>query len=121
MKEPGHHNFIEIKKRQHSTTERRRTAEQCAAAKRIKERFGVEAALEYVVGEKLFTVVGRAERDPESATALPRFAAKIKQVFTATALREYLDRLPRNSRLRPPREHAEDLRRYACVRQLLEC
>jgi hypothetical protein len=109
MKEPGHHNPIKINERQHSTAERRRSAEQCAAAKRIKERFGVEAALEYVVGEKLFAVVGRAERDPESATALPRFAAKIKQVFTAAELGEYLDRLPRDPRLRPPREHAGEI------------
>jgi hypothetical protein len=106
---------------QHSTTEPHRWAEQCTAAKHIKERFGVEAALEYVVGEKLLVFVGLAERDPESATALPRFAAQIKQLFTDAELGEYLDRLPRHPRLRPAREHAGELGRYACVRQLLEC
>jgi len=74
-----------------------------------------------VVGEKLFAFVALAERDPASATALPGFAAKIKRIFSAAALREYLDRLPRNPRLRPPREHAEDLRRYAHVRATTGC
>ena len=96
-----------------------RWTEQCAAAKRIEERFGVEQALEHLVGEKFFAFVALAERDPASKTVLHRFAAEIQRLFNVAALGEYLDRLPRNRRFRPPREHAEDLRRYVRVRQLL--
>jgi hypothetical protein len=106
---------------QQSRAQGYRWNEQCAAAKRIEERFGVESALEYLVGEKFFAFVALAERDPASKSVMHSFAAEIKGCFPAPALREYLDRLPRNPRFRPPREHTEDLSRYAHVRRLLEC
>ena len=44
-----------------------RFKEQCAAAERVRERFGLEYALEYIIGEKLFAFVSSAERDPDRA------------------------------------------------------
>jgi hypothetical protein len=84
-----------------------------------EERFGVEPALEYLTAEEFFAFVALAQRDPASTTAFHSFAPEIKRF--AAALGEYLDRLPRDPRFRPPREHAEDLRGYARVRRQLEC
>ena len=41
--------------------------EQCAATEEIRERFGLENALDYLIGEKIFSFVMAAERDPDFA------------------------------------------------------
>jgi hypothetical protein len=50
--------------------------EQCAAAERIKQRFGLGNALEYLVGEKLLRFVETAEHNPlfaqSSRLSLPK-------------------------------------------------
>jgi hypothetical protein len=38
--------------------------EQCAATEDIREAFGLENALEYLIAEKLFTFLMVSERDP---------------------------------------------------------
>ena len=38
--------------------------EQCAATEDIREQFGTKNALDYLIGEKLFTFVMASERDP---------------------------------------------------------
>jgi hypothetical protein len=45
-----------------------RWVQQCAAAKRIKERFGLEKALEYLVGKKLFKFVRNSDPTPPVPT-----------------------------------------------------
>ncbi len=37
--------------------------EQCAATEDIRERFGLESALDYLIGEKLFSLVAASEQD----------------------------------------------------------
>ena len=69
--------------------------EQCAATEVIRERFGLESALDYLIGEKIFSFVGAAERDPDFAAELPAFIAGIRRLFTAEEIRAYLDRLER--------------------------
>jgi len=49
--------------------------EQCAATEAIRERFGLESALDYLIGEKIFNFVMAAERDPDFASELPPFIA----------------------------------------------
>ena len=39
--------------------------EQCEAAEGIRERFGLQNALHYLIGEKLFSFVHAAEQDQE--------------------------------------------------------
>jgi hypothetical protein len=41
--------------------------EQCAATEAIRERFGLESASDYLIGEKIFNFVMAAERDPDFA------------------------------------------------------
>lgn len=65
--------------------------DQCAAARGLKERFGVEKALGYLVGEKLLNYVEAAETHAEFRQELPRFVAEIQTVFEPGELRSYLD------------------------------
>jgi hypothetical protein len=116
--------------------------EQCAATEGIRERFGLESALDYLIGEKIFNFVMAAERDPDFAAELPAFMAEIRRLFTAEEIQSYLDRLERTKFLAPeepewefnnPDEEAEDdpwpdnpvlgaqeLLRFSRVRQLLQ-
>jgi len=43
----------------------------------------LESALDYLIGEKIFSFVTAAERDPDFAAELPAFIAEIRQLFTA--------------------------------------
>ena len=59
-----------------------RWIEQCEAARRIKQYFGLSNALEYLVGEKLLHFIEAAEHHPEFAQELPYFVTEIKRVFS---------------------------------------
>jgi hypothetical protein len=116
--------------------------EQCAATEGIRERFGLESALDYLIGEKIFSFVRAAEQDPDFAAELPAFIAEIRRLFTAEEIRDYLDRLERTKFMAPeepeleiddldgeaeeepwpenPVLGAEELLRFSRVRQLLQ-
>jgi len=116
--------------------------EQCAATEDIRERFGLESALHYLIGEKIFSFVMASERDPDFAAELPAFIAEIRRLFTAEELHTYLDSLERTKFLTPEEpdwelddlddeaeeepwpDHsvlgAEELLRFSRVRQLLQ-
>lgn len=64
---------------------------QCAAARGIKERFGTEKALGYLIGEKLLNYVEAAETRQEFSQELPDFVAEIQDIFDPEELRAYLD------------------------------
>src|SRR5438132_240023 len=85
--------------------------EQCAATENIRQRFGLENALDYLIGEKLFSFVAASEQHPDFAAELPAFVAEIRRLFTAAEIHEYLDYLERTKFLAPPEpdlERAED-------------
>ena len=67
--------------------------EQCAATEEIRNNFGVQSALDYLIGEKLFSFLHAAERDPLFAAEVPAFICEIRRLFTAKEVRGYLDRL----------------------------
>ena len=115
--------------------------EQCAATEDIRERFGLESALDYLIGEKIFSFVMASERDPDFAAELPAFIAEIRRLFTAQEIHPYLDSLERTQFLAPGEpdgEHdpddeadeepwpdnpvlgAQELLRFSRVRQLLQ-
>jgi hypothetical protein len=114
--------------------------EQCAATENIRQRFGLENALDYLIGEKLFSFVTASEQHPDFAAELPAFVAKIKRLFTSTEIQEYLDYLERTKFLAPPKPDpgtgddqadedpwlenpilgAEELLRFPPIRQLLQ-
>jgi hypothetical protein len=116
--------------------------EQCAAAEDIRETFGLENALDYVIAEKLFTFLMVSERDPAFAIEVPEFVAEIRRLFSREEINEYLDHLERAKFLAPqepdletddldedldeepclenPVMGAEELLRFSRVRQLLQ-
>jgi hypothetical protein len=117
--------------------------EQCEATEGIRDHFGLENALDYLIGEKLFTFLMASEKDPLFAAELPAFVDEIRRVFTTAEIRDYLDHLERSKFLAPPdpdleiddfddgeiedepwRENpvmgAEELLRFSRVRQLLQ-
>jgi hypothetical protein len=67
--------------------------EQCDAAQEIKLRYGLKAALDYIVAEKLLNFADAAASDPEFARELPRFIARVKGLFTPQEIRTQLDRI----------------------------
>ncbi len=69
--------------------------EQCEAAFGIRERFGVEAAFDYIVGEKVLNFAEAAARDRKLAADLPRFVAEVRCLFTAEETASHLQRLER--------------------------
>ena len=118
---------------------------QCAATEDIRDHFGPQDALGYLIGEKLFTFLWAAERDPLFATEVPDFIREIRRLFTAEDIRDYLDRLENTKYLAPrdpdlemdaldelddpdedepllenPVMGAEELLRFSRVRQLLQ-
>jgi hypothetical protein len=103
---------------------------------------GLENALDYLIGEKLFTFLLVSEQDPAFAAELPAFVAGIRRLFSAGEIHEYLDHLERTKFLAPqepdletddsdeelggepsldnPVVGAEELLRFFRVRQLLQ-
>lgn len=55
--------------------------EQCEAAEGIREQFGPDKALGYLVGEKFVTALRYAGSYPDLAKEIPEFAARIREAF----------------------------------------
>ena len=81
--------------------------EQCRATEDIRERFGLEDAIRYLIGEKLLDFVRASEGDPDFAKELPAFVAEIRRLFSAAEIREFLDDLERTKFLVPPEPDLE--------------
>jgi hypothetical protein len=117
--------------------------DQCEATEGIRDRFGLEDALHYLIGEKLFSFVDAAEDDADFAAELPAFVAEIRRIFSTAEIAEFLDQLERTKFLAPtetedddldeiddsddedlwqpnPVLAAEELLRFARIRQLLQ-
>jgi hypothetical protein len=119
--------------------------DQCAATEDILNHFGLSNALDYLIGEKLFSFLRAAEQDPLFAEEVPNFIREIQRLFTAEVIRDYLDSLERTKYLAPlcpdleidalgelddldeeepwlenPVMGAEELLRFSRVRQLLQ-
>jgi hypothetical protein len=67
--------------------------DQCVATTGIRETFGLGNALSYLIGEKLFSFLHAAERDPMFAAEVPAFIGEIRRLFTSGEIRDYLDHL----------------------------
>ena len=64
--------------------------EQCEAAQMIRARFGLKAAFDYLVGEKLISFVSAASRHPGFARELPRFISEVRRMFTPDEILTHL-------------------------------
>jgi hypothetical protein len=69
--------------------------EQCDATREIKLRYGVKAAFDYLVAEKLLNFADAATSRPEFAKELPRFVACVRGLFTRQEMRTHLARIER--------------------------
>ncbi len=69
--------------------------EQCEAAQTIKARFGLTAAFDYVVGEKLTNFASAASRHPDFARELPRFVSEVRRMFTPDEIGAHLAQIKR--------------------------
>jgi hypothetical protein len=66
---------------------------QCKAAEEVKVCYGLKAAFDYLIGEKLLNFAEAATRNPEFARELPRFVARVRDLFTAEEMRTHLSRI----------------------------
>ena len=69
--------------------------EQCNATHEINLRYGVKAAFDYLVAEKLLNFADAATSRPEFARELPRFVAYVRGLFTPQEMRIHLARIER--------------------------
>jgi hypothetical protein len=114
--------------------------EQCDATHEIKLRYGVRAAFDYLVAEKLLNFADAATGRPEFAKELPRFVAYVRGLFTPQEMRTHLARIEREQTeyvdendddenvefddddeliSESPAAAAERARRFATVKELL--
>ena len=63
--------------------------EQCDATREIREAWGTQKALGYLIGEKLLNHIRASDSDPSWAATLPLFATEITRIFTAEQLAAY--------------------------------
>jgi hypothetical protein len=69
--------------------------EQCEAAEEINLRYGLKAAFDYLVAEKLFNFADAAKIHPAFARELPQFVARVRGLFTVEEMRTHLTDLGR--------------------------
>ncbi len=106
--------------------------EQCEAAQTIKARFGLKAAFDYIVGEKLLNFAEASAHSPDFARELPRFLSEVRRMFTSDEIATQLADIERmqakkdvevldeNDPLREsPAETAERVRRFILIKELL--
>ena len=107
--------------------------EQCEAAQTIKARFGLTAAFDYLVGEKLMSFASAASRHPDFARELPRFVSEVRRMFTPDEIGAQLAQIERSQNdgkvdvleeegdlLREgPATVAERVRQFILVKELL--
>ena len=60
---------------------------------RHADRFGLKAAFDYVVGEKLINFASAAAQHSEFARELPKFIAQVRRMFTREDIRTHIARL----------------------------
>lgn len=69
--------------------------EQCEATEVIRQRYGLKAAFDYAVAEKLLNFASAASRHPAFARELPRFVAQVRRLFTADEILAHIERIER--------------------------
>ena len=66
--------------------------EQADVAEGIRERFGLDDAISYLVGEKFIAFLGAASSHSEWEAEVPAFAARVREIFEPHELRAFFDR-----------------------------
>ncbi len=76
--------------------------DQCDAARRIETRFGTDAALDYLVAEKLMNYVEAAMTNAAFARELPRFVSEVRAIFSQEQIQSEINRIERSRGQRSP-------------------
>ena len=76
--------------------------EQCEAAHGIKARYGLNAALDYLIAQKLLNHAAAAGQNADFARELPAFVAEVRRMFEPGDIASYLAQMER-------RDHEEEL------------
>ena len=106
--------------------------EQCEAAHTIRARFGLKAAFDYIIGEKLMNFAEAASRHRAFAQELPRFISEVRRMFTSEEMAAQLTRIE-HERIEQdtdvldeddplgesPAATAERVRQFATIKELL--
>jgi hypothetical protein len=106
--------------------------EQREATHTIRARFGLKAAFDYIVGEKLINFTDAASRHCDFAQELPRFISEVRRMFTRAEIGAQLTRIEREQNREDedvqdeddpldedPASIAERARRLAMIKELL--
>lgn len=64
--------------------------EQCDATTGIRNAFGTQQALNYLIGEKFLDFIEAAGKDDNFRSELPQFAARVQTLFEPSELAAYL-------------------------------
>ncbi len=72
--------------------------EQCGAAHGIKQRYGLNAALDYLVAKKLLNHASAAAQNTDFARELPGFIAEVRRMFELHDITNYLAQMERRDR-----------------------
>jgi hypothetical protein len=82
--------------------------EQCEAAHGIKERYGLNAALDYLLAEKLLNHAAAAAQNADFARELPSFVAEVRRMFELDDIANYLAQMERRDREQELADLADD-------------
>ncbi len=106
--------------------------EQCEAAEEIKRRYGLKAAFDYLIAEKLLHFPDAASHHPEFARELPRFVSRVRRLFTPQEIGTHIARVEQEQRdndtdltaedeaiAESPAAAAERIRRFTTIKELL--
>ena len=105
--------------------------EQCEAARTIKDRYGLKAAFDYLVGEKLLSFTEAASEHRAFAQELPRFVSEVRRMFTAEEIVAQLARIEREQSEKDAAQEEDDplaespmreaarARQFAMIKELL--
>ena len=106
--------------------------EQCEATQTIRARFGLKAAFDYIVGEKLIDFTDAAYRHRDFAQELPRFISEVRRMFTPEEIGAQLTRIERKRNQKDedvvdeddplgedPASIAERARQFMTIKELL--
>jgi hypothetical protein len=69
--------------------------EVCHAGRVIRAKFGLDKALQYLIGEKLLLFMSQAQDYPAYAAELPPLAAEMRDIFSAEEIKQQLKELQR--------------------------
>jgi len=83
--------------------------EQYEAAQGIKQRYGLKAAFDYLVAEKLLNFVEAAETHREFARELPRLVSQVRLMFTPLEISNHIARIERELHAKSLLEEDDDL------------